>query len=429
MYRMKFFETSRYHTLKKSTYINLRWIGIIGQLFSIYLVYFYFNFKFSFFYANLIIFVGIVSNLYLIFFYKKTQLSDRSALLFLLIDIIQLTVLIYLTGGAKNPFIIFLIIPCVFASTNLGTKTNLLLVLITCLMILVLTFYSDGLPDPLGDHFHVSNYIYYAVPTSLIIALIFLTYFATIFGNESRLRKEALNKMEEIMAKEHEMLSLGGQAAAAAHSLGTPLSTIKIISQELTEQLKNQKDVIQDIELLSSQVERCNQILKKLSLNPDIEDNFIDEDLTMRDYLRGIISSFKETSKNEINFNFEQDSFPKKITKSIEIVYGLRNFIGNANKFCKNKVFINLKSNNEFTIVTIEDDGKGYPNDIISKIGEPYLKSLVSNNRGGSGLGLGIFIGKTLLEKNFATVICSNSKTRSGAEIEIKWKNKDLFNI
>ncbi len=429
MFKMKFFETSKYHTLKKSTYINLRWIGIIGQLCSIYLVYFYFGFDFDFFYTNLIIFLGIFSNLYLIFFYKKTQLSDRSALLFLLIDIIQLGALIYLTGGAKNPFIIFLIIPSVFASTNLGIKTNLLLAMITCLIIIFLTFYSKDLPNPLGKHFHVSSYLYYATPVSLIIALIFLNYFALIFGNESRLRKEALNKMEEIMAKEHEMLSLGGQAAAAAHSLGTPLSTIKIISQELIKQLKNQKDVIQDIELLSSQVERCNQILKRLSLNPDIEDNFIDEDLTIRDYLKEIISSFKETSKNDFNFNFEQDSYPKKITKSIEIVYGLRNFIGNANKFCKNKVYINLMSNNEFTKVTIADDGEGYPNDIISKIGEPYLKTFSSSDADKTGLGLGIFIGKTLLEKNFAVVNCSNSKTRSGAEIEIKWKNKDLFNI
>ena len=142
------------------------------------------------------------------------------------------------------------------------------------MMIIFLTFYSSDLPYPLANHFHISDYIYYSIPVSLIIALIFLNYFAIIFGRESRLRKEALNKMEEIMAKEHELLSLGGQAAAAAHSLGTPLSTIKIISQELTKQLKNQKDVIQDIELLSSQVERCNQILKKLSLNPDVEDNF-----------------------------------------------------------------------------------------------------------------------------------------------------------
>ena len=422
---MRFFEDSKYYSLKKSTYINLRWIGIIGQLISVYLVYFYFDFKFNFFLTNLVIFFGVLSNLYLIFIYKKIQLSDRLALLFLLIDIIQLTVLIYLTGGARNPFIIFIIIPSIFASTNLGIKTNLFIVLITCIMIIFLTFYSNDLPYPLSNHFHISNYIYYSIPVSLIIALIFLNYFAIIFGRESRLRKEALNKMEEIMAKEHEMLSLGGQAAAAAHSLGTPLSTIKIISQELTKQLKNQKDVAQDIELLSSQVERCNQILKKLSLNPDVEDNFIDEDLTMRDYLKEIISSFKETSKNHFNFNFEQDAQPKKITKSIEIVYGLRNFIGNANKFCKSKIYINLKSNTETTIVTIEDDGKGYPNDILSKIGEPYLKSSDKD----SGLGLGLFIGKTLLEKNFATVNCWNSQTRSGAEVTIKWKNKDLFNL
>jgi len=422
---MRFFEDSKYYSLKKSTYINLRWIGIIGQLISVYLVYLYFDFKFNFFLTNLVIFFGVLSNLYLIFIYKKTQLSDRLALLFLLIDIIQLTVLIYLTGGAKNPFIIFIIIPSIFASTNLGTKTNLFIVLITCVMIIFLTFYSSDLPYPLAEHFHISNYIYYSIPVSLIIALIFLNYFAIIFGRESRLRKEALNKMEEIMAKEHEMLSLGGQAAAAAHSLGTPLSTIKIISQELTKQLKNQKDVIQDIELLSSQVERCNQILRKLSLNPDVEDNFIDEDLTMRDYLKEIISSFKETSKNQFNFNFEQDAYSKKITKSIEIVYGLRNFVGNANKFCKSKIYINLRSNTETTIVTIEDDGEGYPNDILSKIGEPYLKSSNKN----SGLGLGLFIGKTLLEKNFATVNCWNSQTRSGAEVIIKWKNKDLLNL
>ena len=422
---MKFFEDSKYYSLKKSTYINLRWIGVIGQLISVYLVHFYFGFKFDFFLANLAIFFGVLSNLYLIFIYKKTQLSDRLALLFLLFDIIQLTVLIYLTGGAKNPFIIFIIIPSIFASTNLGLKTNLFIVLITCIMIIFLTFFASELPYPLASHFHISDYIYYSIPVSLIIALIFLNYFAIIFGRESRLRKEALNKMEEIMAKEHEMLSLGGQAAAAAHSLGTPLSTIKIISQELTKQLKNQKDVIQDIELLSSQVERCNQILKKLSLNPDVEDNFIDEDSTMRDYLKEIISSFRETSKNQFNFNFEQDAHSKKITKSIEIVYGLRNFIGNANKFCKSKIYINLRSDTENTIVTIEDDGEGYPNDILSKIGEPYLKSSDKN----SGLGLGLFIGKTLLEKNFATVNCWNSLTRSGAEVTIKWKNKDLFNL
>ena len=426
---MKFFETSKYYSLKKTIYISLRWIGIIGQLISINFVFFYLNLDFDYLYTMVIIFFGILGNLYLIFIYGKTQISDRSALFFLLTDILQLGLLIYLTGGIKNPFIIFLIIPSIFASTNLGLRTNLVLVLVTVLTIIFLTFNSLDLPGPLNEHFHVDSYYYYSIPISLIIALIFLNYFAIIFGSESRIRKEALNKMEEVMAKEHEMLSLGGQAAAAAHSLGTPLSTIKLVTQELTKQLKDQKDVIQDINLLSSQVERCNQILKRLSLNPNEEDDFIDEDLSIRDYLRNIVSSFKETSENEFILNFDQDSNSMKITNSIEIVYGLRNFIGNANKFCFKKIFINLKSDNEFTEISIEDDGEGYPSDILSKIGEPYLKTFRKKNNEQSGLGLGIFIGKTLLEKNFAIINCSNSKTRNGAEVNIKWKNKDLLKL
>ena len=426
---MKFFETSKYFSLKKSTYISLRWIAIIGQLLSIYLVYFFLEFSFDFLLSNLIVILGALSNLYLIFIYKKTQLSERSALIFLIIDIFQLAGLIYLTGGIVNPFIIFLIIPSVFASSNLGFKTNLLLVIITSMIIIFLTFFSEELPAPLNEHFHVDDYYYYSIPIALLIALIFLNYFATLFGSESRLRKEALNKMEEVMAQEHEMLSLGGQAAAAAHSLGTPLSTIKIITQELLKQFKNNKEVIQDIELLESQVERCNQILRRLSLNPNQEDDFIDEDLSMKEYLKEIIFSFQETSSKNFILNLDQDSNSKKITKSIEIVYGLRNFIGNANKFSKSKVFITLKSDNEITEITVEDDGPGYPNDIISKIGEPYLKSIRKIEKNKIGLGLGIFIGKTLLEKNFASLQFRNSKTRGGAEVLIKWKNKDLFNI
>ena len=398
---MKFFETSKYFSLKKSTYISLRWIAIIGQLLSIYLVYFFLEFSFDFFLSNLIVILGALSNLYLIFIYKKTQLSERSALIFLIIDIFQLAGLIYLTGGIVNPFIIFLIIPSVFASSNLGFKTNLLLVIITSMIIIFLTFFSEELPAPLNEHFHVDDYYYYSIPIALLIALIFLNYFATLFGSESRLRKEALNKMEEVMAQEHEMLSLGGQAAAAAHSLGTPLSTIKIITQELLKQFKNNKEVIQDIELLESQVERCNQILRRLSLNPNQEDDFIDEDLSMKEYLKEIIFSFQETSSKNFILNLDQDSNSKKITKSIEIVYGLRNFIGNANKFSKSKIFISLKSDNDSTEIIVEDDGPGYPNDIISKIGEPYLRSFRKAEKNKIGLGLGLFIGKTLLEKNF----------------------------
>ncbi|MDA8918312.1 ActS/PrrB/RegB family redox-sensitive histidine kinase [Candidatus Pelagibacter sp.] len=426
---MKFFETSQYFLLKKSTYINLRWIAIIGQFVTINVIYFIFNFDFDLILENSIIFIGLLSNLYLIYINKNTQLSDKIAFLFLLIDILQLSCLIYLSGGIANPFSIFLIIPSIFSSLYLGFRSNILLVAITILVIIFLTFFSQSLPYPVNEHFHVDNYYYYSMPVSLIIALIFLNYFALSFGKESRIRKEALNKMEEIMSKEHELLSLGGQAAAAAHSLGTPFSTIKIISSDLLKQFKNNVEAKRDIELLVSQIERCSEILKKLTLNPVIEDDFIDRDLTIVDYVSEIIKSFKETSKKNFILNFDQFSNSLKITKSIEIVYGLRNFIGNANKFSKSKIFINVKSDNDTTEIMIEDDGEGYPNDVLRNIGEPYIKSYKSSIKSKSGLGLGIFIGKTLLEKNYANILCRNSKTRGGAEVNIKWKNKDLLNL
>ena len=426
---MKFFETSKYFSLKKSTYINLRWIAIIGQLITINLIYFAFDFKFNLILENSIILIGILSNLYLIYIHKNTQILDKTAFLFLLIDILQLSCLIYLTGGITNPFSIFLIIPTIFSSSNLGLRSNLLLTSITVLIISFLTFFNQPLPYPVNEHFHVDSYYYYSLPISLIIALIFLNYFALTFGKEARIRKEALNKMEEIMSKEHELLSLGGQAAAAAHSLGTPFSTIKIISSDLLKQFEDNVEVKEDIDLLVSQIERCSKILKKLTLNPIIEDDFIDRDLTIADYVNEIVKSFRETSKKIFIINLDQNSNSIYTTKSIEIVYGLRNFIGNANKFSKSKIFINIKSNNDVTEIIIEDDGEGYTNDVLRKIGEPYIKSYKSSIKSKSGLGLGIFIGKTLLEKNYANILCKNSQTRSGAEVNIKWKNGDLLNL
>ena len=197
----------------------------------------------------------------------------------------------------------------------------------------------------------------------------------------------------------------------------------------ILKQFKNQEDVKKDIELLSSQVERCNEILKRLTLNPVEEDDFIDKDLSMKEYLSEIINSFKEISQKKLIFNYDQFSNQKKITKSIEIVYGLRNFIGNANKFSKETIYITLKSDSEVTEITIEDDGNGYPKDVLSKIGEPYLRTNDPIEKSKTGLGLGLFIGKTLLEKNFAYINCENSKSKSGAKVLVRWKNKDLFNI
>ena len=311
---MKFFETSKYFSLKKSTYINLRWIAIIGQLITVNFIYFVFDFRFNLILANSTILIGVLSNLYLIYINQNTQLTDKIAFIFLSIDILQLSCLIYLTGGIINPFSVFLIIPAIFSSSNLGFRSNLLLVSLTVLVVIFLTFFNQPLPFPVSNHFYVDSY-YYSIPIALIIALLFLNYFASTFGSESRIRKEALNKMEEIMSKEHELLSLGGQAAAAAHSLGTPFSTMKIISTDLLEQFKDNEDIKKDIELLSSQLERCSEILKKLTLNPVIEDNFIDGELAISAYVDEIIKSFQQISTKKFIVNYDQNSNPLNITK------------------------------------------------------------------------------------------------------------------
>jgi|TARA_B100001741_G_scaffold306379_1_gene299766 two-component system sensor histidine kinase RegB len=415
------------YSLKKSTYVNLRWIAILGQFLTINVVKFILDFEFNFFLANSIVFVGALSNIVLVYFFRRIELSENISMYFLVIDILQLSFLLYLTGGTINPFSIFLLIPSVFAASSLNLKTNLFLFSLTFLSIITLSFFHQELPSPLNNYIF-NNYYYYSFPIALIIALIFLNFFAFTFGKESRLRKEALDKLQEVMAKEHELVSLGGQAAAAAHSLGTPLSTIKIISNELFDQLKNDKNLKEDVKLLEDQVNRCNKILKKLTLNPTIEDDFIGNDISLSEYLSQIVRSFEEISKKKFIISKDQDYNSFKIKRSIELIYGIRNFIGNANKFAKEKIYITLKSDNDFSEIIIEDDGSGFDKNVINKIGEPYLKSN-QQKKELSGLGLGIFIGKTLLEKNFAKVICGNSETRNGAEIIISWKNESLKKI
>jgi len=425
---MELSSNSKSSHLNKITYVNLRWIGVIGQFITINAVAFLFKFEFNFLLANIIVFLGALSNIFLFYFFKKNQLQEKISLTFLTLDIIQLSFLLYLTGGTINPFSIFLIIPSIFASNSLSIKTNILLIILTISSIILLTFYHQELPSPLNEYIF-SNYYYYSVPLALIIALIFLSFFALTFGNESKVRKDALDKIQEVISKENELVSLGGQAAAAAHSLGTPLSTIKIISQDLYDNFKNNKELKKDVELLLSQVDRCNVILKKLSLNPAVEDDFIDKDITLENYVKEIVNSFEEISDKNFIINTEQNYNSFEISKLIEVVYGIRNFIGNANKFAKKNIYISITSDSENSSISIEDDGSGFPKDILTKIGDPYIKSLQSKNKSRAGLGLGIFIGKTLLEKNKAKLLIRNSETRGGAEIKIEWSNKDLISL
>ena len=428
---MKFLETSNLYSLNKSTYINLRWISYLGQLTVILIVEFFLKFEFNYIACVLIVFLSILTNLYLIFKIKHNQLNNFIATSYLSYDIGQLGLLLCLTGGITNPFVFLIIIPSVFSAQYLNVWSSVILVIFTSLILAILTFFYFQLPHPETMHFHAPQYYLYSIPISIFIGLIFLVYFGVKFGIESRIRKKAYDEMQEQMAKENELLSLGGQAAAAAHSLGTPLSTILLTAKELQKEFGDNEKIKKDIELLVSQSARCREILKKLSLNPNIEDEFINSNLSLNDYVYEIVRSFQEISEKNFTINSEQFKNPIKLYRSSEVVYGLRNFIGNANKFSNEKIEIFLKSNNSETVIVIKDDGPGFPKDLINKqkLGEPYIRTTDEAHIAKYGLGLGTFIGKTLLEKNFANINFANSKKTGGAEVIIKWKNNYLIKI
>ena len=428
---MRFVENSELYSLNRSTYINLRWIAFIGQILSIFFVEFVLEFKFNYLPCLGIIAFGVITNIYLLFKIKENLISNSLSLIYLAYDIIQLGALFFFTGGITNPFIFLLIIPAVFSSQYLSIKSSIILVCFTVLILIILTFFYYKLPHPAEFHFHVPGYYLYAIPVSILIGLLFLVYFAVQFGEQNRKRKKAFDKIQEIMAKENELLSLGGQAAAAAHSLGTPLSTILLTVKELQKDFKDNKKLKKELDLLVSQSNRCSDILKKLSLNPKIDDEFLNTNLNLSDYLNEIVRSFREISTKKFYVNTENFTNKINISKSSEIIYGLRNFVGNANKFSKKKIDILIETEKNNTIVKIIDDGNGFPKNLIKseKLGEPYIRTFDTVNNSKQGLGLGTFIGKTLLEKNYAIVKFKNLKESGGAEVKIEWKNSDLKKI
>ena len=421
------FRTKENLNLDKSTLTILRYIAIIGQFIAINIVYFYLSLPFPIELSYLIIFIGLLTNIFLQFGIKINQLKDLYAAIFLIYDLIQLSFLLYLTGGIFNPFSFLLIIPAIVSSTFLSMGTTIILGFVTSLLLLVISFFYLPLPGEDMNLLHFPNFYKIGIIISILIGLMFLSYFGIRFAGETKKRSEALNKLQEVIAKEYELESLGGQAAAAAHSLGTPLATIAVVAKELKKEIGDNKDISKDIDLLISQTKRCSEILKKISKKQIEEDIFLSS-IKLEDLLEEIIDSFKETSSKKIDLILDDDKNKINIERTPEIIYGLRNFIGNAVKFSKSKVKIILKSDPNKIEIKINDDGPGIPDDIIKKIGEPYIKSKSIELSSNSGLGLGTFLGKTLLERQGANLSFRRNNDLGGALVIIKWDPKKLIN-
>jgi two-component system, sensor histidine kinase RegB len=422
------FRTKENLNLDKNTFTILRYIAIFGQFIAVNIVFFYLELQFLVTESYLIIFLGLLTNLFLQFRIKVNQLKDTYASLFLLYDLVQLSVLLYLTGGILNPFSILLIIPTIVSSTFLSMGTTIILGVITSFLLFILTHFYLPLPGMDINIFSVPNFYKFGILISILIGLIFLSYFGIRFSGESKKRSEALNKLQEVISKEYELESLGGQAAAAAHSLGTPLATISVVAKELKKEIGNNKEVSKDIDLLISQIKRCSEILKKISKKQIEEDSFFSL-IKLEDLIEEIINSFKETSSKKIELYVDNDKNKIDIRRTPEIIYGLRNFIGNAVKFSKSRVKIILKSDDKIIEIKITDDGPGIPEDIIKIIGEPYIKSKSKELNSNSGLGLGTFLGKTLLERKNAKLLFKRNSELGGALVLISWDPKDFTNI
>ena len=412
--------------LDKKTLVILRWIAIFGQLFSVNLVYFFLDLNFPVLLCHIIIFIGLISNIYLQFGLKATLLKDLYSTLFLMYDIIQLSALLFLTGGIFNPFAILLIVPTIVSSTFLSMGSTIILGSSTIILLFFLTFFNMPLPGMEEYVLSFPNYYVTGILISLIIGLIFLSYFGIRFAGETKKRSDALSKLQQILAKEYELESLGGQAAAAAHSLGTPLATITVVAKEMRKEVGDNSKLTKDLDLLISQTKRCSDILKKISNKKIIKDEFLSA-MSFEDLLEEIIKSFKENSEKNINLNTSKDINKIDIKRNPELVYGLRNFIGNAVKFSNKNVLISIESNNINLFVIIEDDGAGFPEDIIKALGEPYIKSRSKLSRDNAGLGLGTFLGKTLLERQSAVISFENKSSLKGAKVKIKWRINDLI--
>ena len=418
---LKFEEDLR---LEKKTVVILRWIALIGQLLTIYFVHFFVGFDLPLIFCSLTIFCGGLTNIFIQFNFRKNQLSNIESTILLFYDVIQLAVLIYLTGGVTNPFIIFLIVPALISSTLLNLASTLFLSIITIMCLSLLTFNYYPLPSEGDIHFHVPDYYIYSIPSALVIALIFLNYFGFRFGYEARRRGNALNKLELVLAKEQELELIGHQAAAAAHSLGTPLSTITVIAKELKKEIVDNKEFKDDVDTILEQAKKCGEILKKISQNQIVDDEYV-KNITLQDLLFEITKSFESITEKNLNLNLENAKKRISIKRSAELTYGIRNFVGNAVKFSKKNININLVGNNQTTTLQISDDGPGFPDDIYKTIGEPYISTKSKKLKSKAGLGLGTFIGKTLLERKKANIEFLKS-SNGGALVEISWNNKDF---
>ena len=416
----------------------MRTLGIIGQIVAIVIVFFGLKYQMPIGQCLAVIVVATAFNAILYVRHSNVHvLSEREAVAHLALDIMLLTSMLALTGGIENPFTLLYLAPIVIAAGNLSLGSTLVLALLAFGSISLIAFFHWPLPwDPnnpleLPPLYLAGNWV------SLTLGIGFCLIYAWRTADEARRMQTALAATQSALAREQRLSDLGALAAAAAHELGTPLGTIAVVARELERDMPKGSPWLEDVQLLRGQAERCREILSSLSQQNTDEDN-----VAKRLPLPALIDEIAEPHRGfGIDINVAaQGEGALSVVRTPEVVHGLGNLIENAVDFAGTKVDVDATWNNETVNLAVADDGTGFGQEILARLGEPYVTSRAgidptrapvgnasAHSEGHAGMGLGFFIAKTLIERIGGTMTFGN-KPGGGAIVRLTIPRRSLEN-
>ena len=425
--------------IRLRTLILLRWVAIIGQFTAITVAQQYYNVQLELGLCYFAIGVSVMGNLTaILLFPENKRLSEFENFLMVLFDLLQLSILLYLTGGLNNPFALLLIGPVTISANVMSTRSTLIIGSVAVILTTLLAQFHLPLRTNLGLVLDIPDILLFGNWAAIIIAIIFIGAYSHRISSEVQSMSEALSATHMALAREQKLTDLGGVVAAAAHELGTPLATIKLASSELIEELDDRPELKEDAALIREQADRCRDILRDMGRAGK-------DDLHLRQ--APLSTVIHESAEPHINrgkqVHFEEkpvadgDVQQPSILRKPEIIHGLRNLIQNAVDFARENVWIEAEWTSDQISVSIMDDGRGYPSHIIGRIGDPFMRRRRADRSSRpeyEGMGLGLFIAKTLLERSGAELYFANGadpyqtltdqQERRGAIVKVIWPRK-----
>ncbi|MCR9137198.1 MAG: ActS/PrrB/RegB family redox-sensitive histidine kinase [Alphaproteobacteria bacterium] len=414
-------ETRNANHLRLRTLIRLRTLAIIGQCIAVVVVGYGFEFPMPIASCFLLIACLALLNLALRLVYPANhRLSPTMSTIVLGLDILQLAALLYMTGGLENPFSILISVPVIIASASLPVRNIIALGVIAVAAVTALAFYHLPLPWYPGVTFDAPLLLVIGMWIAIVSTSAFAAFYAYRVSAEAGELADALVATEFALQREQHLSALDGLAAAAAHELGTPLATITVVAREMERALGDDERFGEDVQLLRSQSERCRDIMRRLATLSSTEEAHMRQ-LPLSSLIEEVIAPHREFGV-DISVKHEERTGTEPIGhRNAGIVYGLGNLVENAVDFARSAISLHTVSDADTVSITIEDDGPGFAADILPRIGDPYV---AGRPRGGKpsagGLGLGLFIAKTLLERSGAELKFSN-QPGGGAHIEVVW--------